>query len=197
MPCFIERWPSKWTIFPFIICLWVCVCWVTRRLPATCAILLIAGQANGSSGEMLLDVIHSKAHYGEKIILQKCKKVPASNIRCFIYCVQLSSMLIKTLKRRNTILNRFENYISLSHPVLTFDHMARHNVSARRLQLGWKSGGSLSGEREVYRCGAQHNKSTSQTMLFISQRAFLCPFLRARKSTHTRAHPRSQISGGK
>lgn len=120
----------------------------------------------------------------KKIILQKCKKVPANKIRCFI-CVQLSSMLIKTLKRRNTILNRFENYISLSHPVLTFDHMARHSVSARRLQLGWKSGGSLSGEREVYGYGAQHNKSTSQTMLFISQRAFLCPFFAcSQKYTH-------------
>ncbi len=86
--------------------------------------------------------------------------------------------------RNNTILNRFENYISFFHPVFTF--WSHHTSQRLRAQASIRLKEQWEFERvwEVYEYGAQHNKSTSQTMLFIFQ-SFLYS-LRTHKSTHAR-----------
>lgn len=57
--------------------------------------------------------------------------------------------------------------LSFFHAVFTFDH----GRSTRRLQLGLKERREFLPVREVYEYGARHNRSASQTMPSIFQRA--------------------------
>lgn len=148
----------------------------------------------------------TEVHYEKKIEHQKCQKIPVSTVRDLIYCLQLQDNFIRQLHtffdtdeivkmRNNTILNRFGNYISFSHPVFTFwSHHTSRRLSAQasiRLKEQWEF------ERvwEVYEYGAQHNKSTSQTMLFISRRAFytLCALTKVHTGAHSLTDLRREV----